>query len=347
MTARDPIQIYDRLFRELRQSPVATMESWLAAFTDAELQAHPTLHGEAFDRLAELALATPSPDSRKLGALIRRARKRITGQRRDEAFELFSTEFAQGLREAAAAVASPTSTPLSDLEDVADLERLSLTWTVGEWQGWVNVGIEAVAAQAPLAHLAFAPIRLFPGERLIPQLAAALTEGEAHGFTAARQLRNALVKDLQERADAFSAVPEQDRRLWQLLAAVDPRVIIIPIARAYVERLPHLMSLGEAEAVVEQVCRAVEAVSPANRAQSAFFGWLRRSSTFWTPARHAAWQRCVKREDAEIFRAQPNVDLELKAAIATPWSGDVVSTVAMPEPVRLAAFSQLAELENA
>jgi hypothetical protein len=241
-----------------------------------------------FERVARIALTHVTPElledvERTIVAL----RKRLVAfadRRRATA-----VAFAKGFRKAArfavrTGASAPRPVKMRELRDVLQLEERLTGWTEGEALDWLVESLDRARSDPPMGHLAFRPLRLFPGQRLIEQLAAGLLAGERVDARTPTIVRDIVAGYLRRDIEDPAPDLERDLDMWRLITFMSPNARTIADARRYLRWLSAAVP-GQPirDRLVEAVCNEVAATTPVTGAQSTFFRWLRRDGVLWRP----------------------------------------------------------------
>ena len=171
---------------------------------------------------------------------------------------------------------------MPELRDIFQLEERLADKPEGMSLSWLLKGLDDVRANPVTRHLAFRPLRLFPGSRIIEQLADALIAGEQAGARVPGILNEAIFSHLKRDKGAPPENLERDLDLWRLLTALKPNATTIAEARSYLLWLSQTNAERSIQdALVDAVCQEVAATTPITGAQTAFFLWLKRNGVFW------------------------------------------------------------------
>lgn len=278
------------LFELAEGQPLEALRIWKETYMSRIQQEGdgPGPLGRRFERLARIALEHAEPRLREeVTRSIVEVRDRLEAladpHRRKAA--AFATGFQKGARSAARQGLAPVRPPeMRELRDVFQLEDFIAERSEAEALAWLIQGMENMRNDPARAHLAFRPLRLMPGQRLIEQLAGALNAGIEAGAHAPLLLRAAIKGYLKRDQGLPAPRLEVDLDFWRLFANLHPKAADIADVRGY---LIWLVGTGarpeQTEPVVRAVCDLVARCTPVTGAQSAFFRWLKRATTLWMP----------------------------------------------------------------
>jgi hypothetical protein len=276
------------LFDLAETDPAGALRIWKESFMP-RIQQEGLGMGPAarrFERMARIALDHAEPDVRpeveRSIILAREQLETLTRSNRQQA-GAFATGFLKAARLAARRGLAPArGAEMRELRDVFQLEDFIAERSEAEVLDWLIKGMDRVRNEPARAHLAFRPLRLMPGQRLIEQLAAALKAGLEAGARAPGLLRAAMKGYLKRDRGVPAPRAELDLDFWRLLSFMEPKANDIADVRGYLLWLADTDAPPESkEPVVRAVCDLVSWCAPVTGAQSTFFRWLKRGSGLW------------------------------------------------------------------
>lgn len=204
--------------------------------------------------------------------------------------------------------------------DLKSLEDRTIGWAQEQWWDWLNSGFDEITQDSPTSHLAFPPLRLYPLDRYIQQLAAALHDGKDHGLTVFDRVLTAIQCYLQLGDPSNEMLPgRNDPMFWELLGEMGPWDPEVAIPHGYLERLT---ADDKLKSMSGELCRAICNCIWASNARpvtlATFFD--RFSSNVNQPAAQGSYM--IATID-HVARTGPVASLEFAAAAADAM--DVIS----------------------